>query len=85
MKEPETVEPFDWRDHWRGMPEFISYDLTSERTIKIHFRSGADVQAFAALIGQRITPKQKSLWFPAMPKRRRAHLRYLEADERNPK
>ena len=72
---------FDWRDHWRDMPEFISNDLTSARAIKIHFRNAEDVERFAELIEQKITPKQKSLWFPEMPKRRKAHLRYLQADE----
>ena len=71
----------DWRDHWRGMPEYIAEDLTSARKIIVHFRNDEDVAAFAEAIDQRITSKQKSLWFPEMPMRRKAHLRYLEIDD----
>lgn len=74
-------DDFDWQAHWRDMPEFVQEDLWAKRTIKIHFRSDEDVQRFAALIGQTITPKQKSLWFPEAAPRRKAHLRYLEKDE----
>ena len=69
-----------WREHWRGMPEYVSEDLASRRRLIVHFRDEADVAAFAELVGQRITPKQKSLWFPKMEMRRKAHLRYLEID-----
>lgn len=72
---------FDWRELWFGMPEYIADDLSAARTVKIHFRNDRDVQRFAELIQQQITPKQKSLWFPEMPKRKTAHLRYLEIDE----
>lgn len=80
----ETIineDVFDWREHWRGMPEFISDNLSSERIIHVHFRNNEDVQRFAELMNQRITPKQKYIWFPEMPKVEMKHLRYLEADE----
>jgi predicted site-specific integrase-resolvase len=60
----------DWQKEWKDMPEFIQEDLTSHRKIVIHFRNDADVKKFAELIGQKISPKQTSLWFPEMPPRR---------------
>ena len=66
----------DNNEHWNNMPEFVQDDLTSHRKIIVHFRNDADVEAFAKLIEQKITPKQKSLWCPYMPPRRYAHLIY---------
>lgn len=60
------------------MPEFEQQDLTSFRKIVVHFASAEDVAAFAELMAQAITPKQPSLWFPAQPRRLRAHLRYKD-------
>jgi len=67
----------DWQKEWKDMPEFLQEDLTSYRKIVIHFRNDADIKKFAELIGQKITPKQPSLWYPEMLPRRYAHLRYV--------
>lgn len=67
----------DWQKEWKDMPEFVQEDLTSQRKIVVHFRNEEDVKRFAELIGQNITPKQPSLWFPEMLPRRYAHLRYV--------
>jgi hypothetical protein len=61
---------------WQNMPEFVQDDLTSHRKIVLHFRNDGDVERFAKLICQDITPKQPSTWFPVMPPRRYAHLVY---------
>ena len=52
-------------------------DLTSFRKIVIHFRSQKDIDAFAKLIGQKIT-KAPSLWYPEWKKRRYADKRYVD-------
>jgi hypothetical protein len=67
-----------WQDEWQDMPEFIQEDLTSKRKIIVHFRNDEDVEKFAELIGQKITPKQSSLWYPHMPPRRYANNRYVD-------
>ena len=46
------------------MPEFIQEDLSPRRTISIHFKNEEDVEKFADLINQKITPAQQSLWYP---------------------
>jgi len=63
---------------WQGMPEFHQEDLSSKRKIIVHFRSDEDVQTFSELVGQKITPKQPSLWFPYMPPRKASHLIYQD-------
>ncbi len=70
-----------WQEEWKDMPEFIQEDLTSHRKMVIHFRNDEDVKKFAELLGQKITPKQPSLWFPEMPPRRYAHLRSVENEK----
>lgn len=49
---------------WDGMPEYNSEDETALQTIHLHFMTREHVQEFAELIGQPITEKTKSLWYP---------------------
>jgi hypothetical protein len=67
-----------FREHWRDMPEFIQEDLTPHRVINVRFRNDADVEAFAQLLNQKISPKQKALWFPEALHRKASHLRYVD-------
>ena len=60
------------------MPEFVMEDLRPHRVINVRFRNDEDVKAFAELIGQHITPKQRALWFPEAEHRRASHLRYVQ-------
>lgn len=53
-----------WEEHWQGMPEFVSDDLTSFNSIIVHFENREDMNAFAKLIGQHITSKTQSIWYP---------------------
>lgn len=47
---------------WEGMPEFAQGDKTAFRTIPVHFKNQAEVDAFAELIGQPITLKTRFIW-----------------------
>jgi hypothetical protein len=78
MKDLFGYEQFNWQKEWQGMPEFIQEDLMPFRAINVRFRNEEDVQAFAKLLGQVITPKQKALWFPFAEFRRASHLRYVD-------
>ena len=63
---------------WVGMPEFVQDDLSPFRVINVRFRNAQDVAKFEELMGQRITEKQKTIWFPYAEPRLRAHLRYVD-------
>jgi hypothetical protein len=78
MKDLFGYESFDWQKEWQGMPEFLQEDLMPFRAINVRFRNEEDVQEFAKLLGQVITPKQKALWFPFAEFRRASHLRYVD-------
>jgi ParB-like nuclease domain len=51
--------------HWDGMPEFNQDDATSIRSVIVHFADERHIQLFADLVGQTVTDKTKSIWYPA--------------------
>jgi hypothetical protein len=58
----------DYEAHWQGMPEFEQDDLTAAHSVKVHFGSLEDLQAFAELVGQKLTEKTRSIWYPEAQK-----------------
>ena len=54
-----------WEKDWQGMPEYSHDDVTSFSAVIIHFRNKDDRNEFAKRIGQKLTHKTKSIWFPA--------------------
>lgn len=56
----------DWEEHWVGMPEFDQEDNPPYKKIFMNFRSEEDYKAFAKLIGQNLTEKTKSIWYPKL-------------------
>lgn len=61
---------------WRGMPEFDQRDKTAFRSLHLHFKDQAAVDAFAALVGQKITPNTRFLWYPEIEIETYADKRY---------
>jgi hypothetical protein len=57
-------DPENPADHWKEMPEFHQENQTGVQQIIVHFASAADVEAFAVLIEQKITPHTRSTWYP---------------------
>ena len=58
-----------WAEHWVGMPEFVQEKKEPFATIVVRFETEQDMIEFAALIGQKLTPKTKSIWHPYRPHR----------------
>ena len=46
------------------MPEFVQKKQEPFSKIIFRFETEEDLNAFAELIGQKLTPKTKSAWFP---------------------
>mgnify|MGYP001604597817 CR=1 FL=1 len=67
-----------WEKEWQDMPEFIQKDETSFRQIIVHFKTQKDVDVFAKLIGQKISKKRNSLWYPGVEIGRFANKRYID-------
>ena len=57
-------EILDTDSEWQGMPEFVQDKKEPYQKITIRFESKEDVDKFAKLLDQNITPKTKSIWFP---------------------
>lgn len=66
----------DPKEAWQGMPEFDQRDKTAFRSLPVHFKDQAAVDAFAKLIGQTITDKTRFLWFPEIEIETYADKRY---------
>jgi hypothetical protein len=75
----EEVEP--WRKEWNGMPEFDQRDLTSWKSVVVHFASRSDYEDFQRAIGQQLTPKTRSIWFPPTEIGHLANKRYIVPEE----
>jgi hypothetical protein len=72
--------PEPWEEHWQGMPEYNQTKLAPIRTIKINFLTQEDLDAFAALIGQKIHAGYENYWFPKLNIKTHSKDRY-EDDE----
>ena len=65
---------------WRGMPEFNQPDNGAVRQIIVSFSDQAGIEEFAKLVGQNITKKTKSIWFPNREKNNVVDLFYVNED-----
>lgn len=57
-------EVLDPNGEWTGMPEFEHEDLTSVQRIVMHFKSHEDAVRFGELVGQKVSEKTRSMWYP---------------------
>ena len=67
--------------HWKDMPEYEHNDTKPYKTVYVHFRNQEDYEEFASKIGQILTPKTKSTWYPKLGKDDNMLKRYQEVDE----
>jgi len=54
----------DWRDHWQGMPEFVQEKQVPYAKIIVRVEDEAALRDLMERIGQKLTPKTKSIWHP---------------------
>ena len=75
----EIVDDLDETEtEWRGMPEFNQPDNGAFRQIIISFDDQAGVDAFAKAIGQSLTDKTKSVWYPPRERNNVVDLFYVD-------
>lgn len=86
---PQTVEEAEqqkkhdhmgWRKHWVGMPEFESENKEPAKQLIISFKTEEDYQKFGEFIGQKLTKKTKSIFWPYKPKAEMTVLRWVDED-----
>ena len=56
-----------WREHWQDMPEYRQDNRMPWRSLTVHFERHEDRNAFAELVGQKLTDITPSIWYPAKP------------------
>jgi hypothetical protein len=54
----------DSEKEWQDMPEFVQDKTEPFAKIIVRFDSEEDLNEFANLIGQKLTPKTQSIWHP---------------------
>lgn len=74
----EIDDADEYETEWRGMPEFNQPDNGAFRQIIVSFDDQEGVDKFAKLIGQNLTDKTKSLWFPPRPTNKVVDLFYFD-------
>lgn len=71
-----------WERHWSAMPEYKSEDKSDIKKLIINFESEEDYNEFAKLIGQKLTMKTKTIWYPEQANSIASVLRFVdETDE----
>lgn len=68
--------PYDWDN----MPEFVQDESEAYAKITVRIRSEEDLQEFIKLMDQNITPKTKSIWYPALDRFRNSLLRWMDEE-----
>jgi hypothetical protein len=77
----EIEDNEEWREHWKGMPEFSHKDITPYFSIKIHFNTKESIKQFSELVGQNITENTNSIWYPKQKITHVANKRYIDESE----
>lgn len=63
---------------WKDMPEFIQEKQEPFSKIIVRFDNEDDLNEFAKLIGQKLTPKTKSIWHPKLVRGINSNKRYID-------
>jgi len=68
-EKPKPIKPKKEKcnamDHWKGMPEYNQEGLKPVKQLKINLLTVEDMHKFSKLVGQPITAKTISIWYPA--------------------
>lgn len=65
-------------DEWVEMPEFVQENKPPFAKIIFRFDNQEDLDAFSKLIGQKLTPKTKSAWYPELERGKNAAKRWIQ-------
>lgn len=62
-KKPKK-EKLDFNLHMKGMPEFNQPNIKPIKQLIVNFMSNEDMHKFSKLVGQAITAKTRSIYYP---------------------
>lgn len=72
-----------WKEHWKEMPDYVQEDNPSFRSITVKFREKEHYTKFSSVIGQELTDKTKSIWYPELKVTANRKLRWIQKDEKS--
>ena len=61
---PELFDDIDYKELWKGMPEFKQDGINEYKILIVRFLNKEDYKRFSQIIKQKLTEKTKSIWFP---------------------
>ena len=67
-----------WKKYWLNMPEFIQENNPSYKSITVKFRTKEDFDQFSVQIGQELSEKTKSIWYPRLQVIANRHYRWIQ-------
>ena len=70
--------PDPWKEEWTGMPEYIQEKQEPFSKIIFRFKNQDDLNKFSEIIGQKLTSKTKSAWFPELNRGVNSKKRYID-------
>lgn len=80
----ELKKKDDWKKYWVGMPACDQPDKKPHKTVYVHFRNEEDYKAFQTLIGDKLSEKTKSIWYPKREVQDLWSQRWVENDKFDP-
>lgn len=76
----EESQEAEWKRYWKGMPEFVQEDNHPYMKIYVSFRNEEDYNEFAELVGQKLSKKTKSIWYPKLERDANFLKRWIEEE-----
>jgi hypothetical protein len=77
-EEPELPQSDNWREHWKGMPEFVQENKEPFKKINVCFQTKEDFLAFRELLNQPMTEKTKTIWYPPFDREKNSLFSWIE-------
>jgi hypothetical protein len=75
------MSKYNWEEEWVEMPEYDNEWMKPYKSINLKFRTKEDYDKFAELLGQNLTDKTKSAWFPKAERGTTKDMRYTDSNE----
>jgi hypothetical protein len=72
------LEPSKAERLWNDMPEYHQEDLTAKYQFLVSFETEADIESFSNLVGQKLSVKTRSFWYPKQEIGRMTNKRFID-------
>lgn len=82
LEEEEALPTSDnWKEHWKGMPEFQQEEKKPYKKLNVCFQTKEDFDEFRKLLGQTMTDKTKTIWYPPFDREKNSLFSWVELND----